>query len=76
MPVFTALASQHKALQLDLRFSDQIADVVDEQIDLGVRIGLVKDNTFIVRQVAQVGFSLVASPALVARDQVPDNLEH
>ncbi len=75
MPVFTALASQHKALQLDLRFSDQIADVVDEQIDLGVRIGLVKDNSFIVRQVAQVGFYLVASPALLARYQMPDNLQ-
>lgn len=75
MPVFTLLAQQHPAVQLDLRFSDQIADVVDEQIDVGVRIGSVRDHSFIARNVAQVGLYLTASPALLARYTRPTDLE-
>lgn len=75
MPVFTALAQRHQALQLDLRFSDQIADVVDEQIDVGVRIGSVRDNSFIARTVAQVGLYLTASPCLLAEYGEPADLE-
>lgn len=75
MPVFTALAQRYQALQLDLRFSDQIADVVDEQIDVGVRIGSVRDNSFIARTVAQVGLYLTASPSLLATYGQPADLE-
>lgn len=75
MPTLTALAQQHPALQLDLRLSDQIADVVDEQIDVGVRIGLIRDNSFIARKVANVGLFLTASPLLLAKCQIPLDLE-
>ncbi|WP_233080212.1 LysR family transcriptional regulator [Rheinheimera soli] len=75
MPVLSALAQQHPALQLDLRLSDQIADVVDEQIDVGVRIGLIRDNSFIARKVSSVGLFLTASPLLLSKYQVPLDLE-
>lgn len=76
MPVLSALVLQHPALQLDLRLSDQIADVVDEQIDVGVRIGLIRDNSFIARTVSSVGLFLVASPLLWTKYPMPQNLEH
>lgn len=75
MPVLSALAQQHPALQLDLRLSDQLADVVDEQIDVGVRIGLIRDNSFIARKVADVGLFLTASPLLLSKYGVPLDLE-
>lgn len=75
MPVLHTLLQQHPGLQLDLRLSDQIADVVDEQIDVGVRIGLIRDNSFIARRVSSVGLFLTASPGLLATHSDPQNLE-
>lgn len=75
MPVLNSLALQHPALQLDVRLSDQIADVVDEQIDVGLRIGMIRDNSFIARTVARVGLYLTASPALLQKYAVPSYLE-
>lgn len=75
MPVLNSLALQYPELQLDVRLSDQIADVVDEQIDVGLRIGMIRDNSFIARTVARVGLYLTASPALLQKYAVPSDLE-
>lgn len=75
MPVLNALLRQYPALQLDLRLSDQIADVVDEQIDVGIRIGFIRDNSFIARRVSSVGLFLTASPGLLAQHPQPRDLQ-
>lgn len=71
----SALSAQHPQLRLDLRLSEAIADVVDQQIDVGVRIGHLRDSRFVARTVARVPFEIVASPALLARVGVPATLE-
>lgn len=71
MPVLTELARKHPGLELDLTLNDAIADVVDDKIDIGLRIGFVRDNRFIVRQLAKVHFHVVATPELIARVGVP-----
>ncbi len=38
---------------LDLRLSEDHADVVDEQIDIGVRAGPIRDARFVARTVGQ-----------------------
>ncbi len=62
-------------MQLDLRLSDQFADVVDEQIDIGIRVGFMRDSRFVARAVAQVPFYIVGSPALIARVGEPHTLQ-
>ncbi|MDE1181064.1 LysR family transcriptional regulator [Paraburkholderia sp.] len=57
----------HPEIQLDLRLSDQLADVVDEQIDIGVRIGRLADNRFVAKAVGKVSLHVVAAPSLVQR---------
>jgi DNA-binding transcriptional LysR family regulator len=75
MRVLAELCAQHPGLQLDLRFSDQFADVVDEQIDIGIRVGVLRDSRFVARAVSRVSFHIVAAPDLVARCGVPDSLQ-
>ncbi len=65
----------HPGLQIDLRLSDALADVVDQQIDVGVRIGILRDSRFVVRPVAPVTLEVVGTPALVARVGAPQALE-
>jgi DNA-binding transcriptional LysR family regulator len=75
LPVLAELALAHPAIIIDLRLADAIADVVDEQIDIGVRLGFMRDNRFVARAVAKMSFVIVGAPALVARAGVPASLE-
>ncbi|WP_233836727.1 LysR family transcriptional regulator [Paraburkholderia sp. ZP32-5] len=67
------LLAQHPQLIVDLRLSEILADVVDEQIDIGVRIGPVRDNRFIARSVSTASLHFVAAPALLKRIGTPAN---
>ena len=76
--VLDALAphvAEHPGLVIDLRLSEVIADVVQQQIDVGVRIGALRDSRFVARPVAKVHFHVVASPALLDRVGTPRDLE-
>lgn len=75
VPALARLAAQHPGLALDVRLSDVFADVVDEQIDVGVRIGFLRDSRLVARKAGEVAFSLVATPALVQRLGEPKRLE-
>lgn len=75
LPLLAELGNEYPGLRLDLRLSDQAADVVDEQIDIGVRVGFLRDSRYIARAVAKVHFHTVASPALVAARGEPRSLE-
>lgn len=74
-PALARLSLQHPGLMPDLRLSDVFTDVVDAQIDIGVRMGFLRDNRFVARRAGQVGFTLVAAPTLVERLGVPESLE-
>ena len=65
----------HPGLVLDLRLSEQHADVVDEQIDIGVRVGLLRDARFVARPVGRMPLRVVGAPALIARTGVPKDLQ-
>lgn len=74
-PILRELIRQHPGLRIDLRLSDQLDDVVDARIDLGLRIGAIRDNRFVVRRLRPVHFHVVAAPALLARGTPPREVE-
>lgn len=67
--------AQHPRLTLDLRLSEQLADAVDQRIDVGVRIGALRDSRFVARTAARLRLHVVAAPALAARVGVPATVE-
>lgn len=75
LAALTPLLKARPDIQLDLRLGEQLADVVAQQIDVGVRIGFLRDNRFVARPVAQVPFAVCASPALVRRTGAPATLD-
>ena len=74
MPALARLAEKHPRIMLDLRLSDAISDPIAEQIDIGVRIGFMRDSRFVVRPASRVSFSVIASPKLIARVGEPTDL--
>ncbi|HBQ2313955.1 LysR family transcriptional regulator [Klebsiella variicola subsp. variicola] len=55
--------------------ADAHLNIIDEQIDIGIRIGAIPDNRFIVKTIRPVGISIVAAPDLVKRLGMPDSLK-
>lgn len=74
VPVLAALQRHYPGLRFDLRLSDQAARVVDDKIDIGIRIGWLRDSRFVARSAASVVLPIVAAPALLDRVGVPATL--
>lgn len=72
MPVLLQLARRYPALRLDVSFTDRRVDLVSENIDLAVRIGVLDDSADLVaRQIGVQHMVIVASPDYLARRGVP-----
>src|SRR5690606_33660337 len=52
----------HPKIQLEIRFEDRKADLINEGYDLAVRIGNLPDSSLITRRLATVRAAVVASP--------------
>ncbi|WP_322092070.1 LysR family transcriptional regulator [Paraburkholderia bannensis] len=75
-PVLLDLARQYPKLQIDLSFTDRMTDLVEEGIDLAVRIGELRDSTTLVA--TRLGTQHVvigASPAYLAQNGTPASLD-
>jgi DNA-binding transcriptional LysR family regulator len=70
-PVVAAFLDAHPAVSVDLVLSDRAVDLVEEGLDLAVRIGRLPDSSLRVRRLGAVRRILVASPAYLERRGVP-----
>ncbi len=62
-PLVTAFLAEHPAITIELLLSDANQDLIEQGLDVAVRIGTQPDSGLIVRRVGQVRRMLVASPA-------------
>lgn len=70
-----SLLARHPGLSVELIFKEDASDLVQDGIDLEVRIGPVADNGLICRRIGWTTAFLVASPAYLATCCPPDALE-
>ena len=79
-PAITEFRKRHPKVLIDLRLSDQIVDLVEEGIDVAVRIGELSDSSLLSRRLLPYTLCCYASPDYLARcgtPQHPDELaEH
>jgi len=66
-PVLTELVRLHPGLELDVSYTDRLADLIGERFDAAVRIGSLRDSSLVARRIAPVRSVLVASPDYLAR---------
>ncbi len=67
LPVLEGFQQQYPLVQLDLILSDDRLDLIAEQIDLGIRIGMPKDDSLIARVLHEERFNIFASPKYLAK---------
>jgi DNA-binding transcriptional LysR family regulator len=70
-PALAQFAALHPALQVDLRTSDQVADVVAEGIDIAIRMGWLRDSSMRAIKLGEFEQYVVASPEYLKRVKRP-----
>ncbi|HEX7054396.1 MAG TPA: LysR substrate-binding domain-containing protein [Burkholderiales bacterium] len=74
LPLVAGLARRHPQLNVDVRLSDQYADVVGSGVDAVVRVGKVAEPGLVARTVAQQQLRVYGSPDYFARRGRPRTL--
>ena len=74
LPVVIGLLREHPALAVRLSLSDRIVSLVEEGVDIAVRVGLLTDSALIAVKLGEVQRLLAASPDYLAQRGVPATL--
>lgn len=72
VPALNAFLAEHPDLVLDLDLNDRRTDLIDEGVDLALRIGRLDDSSLVARRVAPIRMLLCASPGYLARQGTPE----
>lgn len=75
IPRLSNFMAAHPDVTVDLHMNDQFNDLIQEGIDLSIRIGEVPDPNMVVRQIGTTRRVVVASKAYLARAGIPQTPE-
>jgi DNA-binding transcriptional LysR family regulator len=70
-PALPAFRARHPKVTVDLRLNDQIVDIIEDGIDIAVRIGDLADSRLLSRRLAPHRLCCFAAPAYLARRGTP-----
>ncbi len=70
-PLVSAFLNEYPEVRVELSLNDRNVDLIEEGLDLAVRIGPLADSSLVSRQVGSVRRVVVASPGYLARRGVP-----
>lgn len=66
-PIAASLARQHPALSVELLLDDAVHDLVQEGLDVALRLGSMSESSYVVRRLASEPEIIVASPLVLER---------
>ena len=80
LPRIKTLLRRYPEMDLDLQIGDRFIDLVEEGVDLAIRIGMLKDSALKARRIGTAERVCVASPGYLAEHSAPrvpeDLLQH
>lgn len=79
VPLLTEFCHNYPQISIDLNYNDRRVDLVQENYDLAIRFGRLRDSNLIARPLSRRPMTLVASPAylsLTPEPQIPEDLKH
>lgn len=75
-PVVQTLVERHPLLDVEMSFSDRVADLIEDGFDIAVRIGTLPDHaTLVGRRLGVQRMGICASPAWLGRHGRPSSIE-
>ncbi|MBX8545176.1 LysR family transcriptional regulator [Pseudomonas cichorii] len=73
VPAITEFRKQYPEVKVDLRLSDHFVGIVEEGVDLAIRIGDLADSSLISRRLSPYKLCCYASPDYLARCGTPEH---
>jgi DNA-binding transcriptional LysR family regulator len=70
-PAVTRFVQKYPQMRCSLVLHDRIVNLLEEGIDVGIRIGPLDDSTLVAQQVGRIRRVVVASPAFLRRHGIP-----
>jgi DNA-binding transcriptional LysR family regulator len=70
-PIVSAFLNEYPDVRVELTLNDHNLDLIEQGLDVAVRIGPLDDSSLVARQVGSVSRVVVASPEYLARRGVP-----
>jgi DNA-binding transcriptional LysR family regulator len=75
VPVVTEFLEAYREVHVQMMLVDRVVDLIDEHIDLALRIGELPDSSLIAVRLGTIGRVVCASPAYLAAHGVPAHPE-
>ncbi len=75
LPSITKYLEQYPDMRIEALLLDRLVNLVEEGIDVGVRIGELPDSSYRAIRVGQVRHILVASPSYLKKNGIPKSLD-
>ncbi|HQT32276.1 MAG TPA: LysR family transcriptional regulator [Thiobacillus sp.] len=72
-PAVTRFVQKHDKVRVNLLLLDRVANLLEEHIDVGIRIGPLEDSTLVAQPLGSVRRMVVASPDYMSRHAVPQH---
>lgn len=70
-PLVTSFVQRHPGLRCTLLLLDRVVNLLEEGLDLGIRIGRLEDSSLVAQPLGEVRRVVVATPAFLRRHGVP-----
>jgi len=71
MPALPQFTARYPELSLEIQYNDRVIDLVEEEVDVAVRVGPVRAPNLVARGVCPARIVTCAAPAYLARHGVP-----
>jgi len=72
-PAVTRFVQQHPQMRCSVVLLDRVVNLLEEGIDVGIRIGKLEDSSLVAQPLGQIRQLVVASPAFLRRHGVPQH---
>lgn len=71
LPVIAAFQKRYEQVEVRLSLVDRVVDLIEEGMDVGVRIGILPDSSLIAARIGGVGFIACAAPSYLKAHGAP-----
>ncbi|HTH94290.1 MAG TPA: LysR family transcriptional regulator [Rhodocyclaceae bacterium] len=72
-PAVTRFAQRHEKMRVSLMLHDRVVNLLDENVDVGIRIGHLDDQSLVAQSLGQVQRVVVASPEYLRKHGTPQH---
>jgi DNA-binding transcriptional LysR family regulator len=72
-PIVAEFLEQHPDVNVKLLFTDRVCNLVEEGVDVAIRIGALPDSTLVARPLGQLRYVVVASPKFLRANGTPSH---